>query len=149
MKILLGAGGGALLASAAVLWAQPPGGGPLERFDADGNGQLTLAEVQRGIATMFADADADKNGALTAQEMRAHHEKMGMHGARRGPRAGPRGQGPRVGPMHLDSNGDGNVSLAEAQAELARHFAQLDADKDGSVTRAEAEAAHRAMMGRH
>ena len=153
MKILAGAGAAALLAGGAALWAQAPHGGPLERFDADRNGRLTLAEMQSGVGTMFATADVDKDGKVTRDEMRAAHAKMG-HGSPRGGHGGRDGGPPkegakRGGPMHLDTDGDGSVSLPEAQAEVAKHFAQLDGNKDGSVTRAEAGAAHRAKMGRN
>ena len=145
MKIGLGAGAAALLAGGAVLYAQEAGPrGPMAHFDADSNGAITLAEARAGAAKMFAGADADKDGRVTMDEMRAFHGKLGDHhrGGGHGGK-GPRGEG-HDGPMHLDSDGDGAVTLAEAQGGIERHFGEIDSNKDGSITAAEMEAAHRA-----
>jgi hypothetical protein len=47
----------------------------------------------------------------------------------------------------LDTNGDGRISRAEAQAApaLAAHFDQIDANKDGQVTPKEFRAYHRTL----
>jgi hypothetical protein len=145
VRIGLVAGAAVLLAGGAALYAQGEGG-PMRHFDADGNGAVSLAEARAGAATMFAGADADKDGRVTGEEMRAFHGKMddhhrGPHGGHDGP---PRPEGGPGGPMHLDSDGDGAVTLAEAQAGIERHFARIDADRDGSITEAEMRAAHEA-----
>jgi Ca2+-binding EF-hand superfamily protein len=52
----------------------------------------------------------------------------------------------------IDTDGDGKVSLAEAQANaprLAKHFEQLDANHDGFVTPDEMKAAFRHHHGKH
>jgi len=156
--ILIGAGGAVALSIAAAAFALAPGGhDPMAMFDKDGNDALSLAEVRQGAQAMFAKVDSDKDGKLSHDEMRAHHRMMG--GPHRGGgghhKAGgpPPGEaGPPVsgrGPMHMDKDGDGAISLAEAQSMLEGHFTRADANRDGSVTRAEMEAAHREMRDSH
>jgi hypothetical protein len=160
MKIGLAAAAGiaALTAGGAALYAQAEGlHGPMAMFDADANGAVTLAEARAGAAKMFAGADSDKDGRVTGEEMMAFHDRMGGHrhggghmgGHMRGP-GGPEGRGPGPGgPMHLDADGDGAVTLAEADAGIQRHFGEIDSNRDGSITAAEMEAAHRAHHGEH
>jgi hypothetical protein len=149
VRIGLGAGAALLLAGGAALYAQADGG-PMKHFDTDGNGAVTLAEARAGAATMFAGADSNKDGRVTGEEMRAFHGKMGEH--HRGPHGdghhGPppqAGEGGRPGgPMHLDADGDGAVTLAEAQSGIEQHFARIDSNRDGSIDEAEMRAAHEA-----
>jgi EF hand domain-containing protein len=146
VRIGLGAAAAALLAAGAALYAHPGGGGPMKHFDADGNGAITLAEARAGAATMFAGADANKDGRVTEEEMRAFHGKMGGHhrGGHRGGHGGPPEGEHHGGPMHLDADGDGAVTLAEAQSGIEQHFARIDANRDGSITEAEMRTAHEA-----
>lgn len=146
-KLRMGLGAAAataLLAGGAALYANTGGHGPMAHFDADGNGAITLAEARAGAAKMFAGADTDKDGRVTQAEMRAFHGKMGGH-HRGGDHHGgpPKGDRPG-GPMHLDSDNDGSVTLAEAQGGIERHFGEIDSDRDGSITEAEMRAAHEA-----
>jgi hypothetical protein len=154
--ILIGVGGAAALglAGAAALALAPEAHGPMAMFDADKNQVLTLAEVRQGARTMFASIDADKDGRATHEELRAHHEAMGKGGHRGGHGGGgyghKGGDGPdrggphRGGPMEMDKDGDGALTLAEVDAGLTAHFTAADANRDGSVTQEEMDAAHRA-----
>jgi hypothetical protein len=48
-----------------------------------------------------------------------------------------------------DSNKDGRVSLAEAQAVALAHFDKADLNHDGKITPEEREQAHQLMRGQH
>ncbi|HEX8222813.1 MAG TPA: hypothetical protein VF605_03240 [Allosphingosinicella sp.] len=139
----------ALLAGGAALYANTGARGPMAEFDSDSNGAISLAEARAGAAKMFAGADADKDGRVTHEEMRTFHGKMGGHhrggghgGSHGGPPPHAKGEGKPGGPMHLDSDGDGAITLAEAQGGIERHFGELDSNRDGSINEAEMRAAH-------
>jgi Ca2+-binding EF-hand superfamily protein len=108
----------------------------LKRLDKDGNGLVERGEIPKFLES----ADANNDGRLTVEELRAHHEKMrAAHFARK------------------DANGDGVLTQDEVGE---RHWSKLsvaDADQDGKLTRAELDAAHASGklhkrhkgMGRH
>jgi len=152
--ILLAAG--AALIHGPGLLAQPPGPpphDPMAMFDADRDGNISLAELRDGSAKLFRGIDANGDGRVTSDEMRAHHEKlMAAHGGgHMGPPPGGHGGPPPGGPHgpprfeDLDSDHDGAVTLAEFQAKLEQHFAMFDANKDGVLSHDELQAAHRGM----
>jgi hypothetical protein len=153
MAFAAAAGVAALTAGGAALYAHSGGPrGPMATFDSDSNGAITLAEARSGAATMFAGADSNKDGRVTSEELTAFHGKMDGHhkgghggGRQKGGHGGP-GHGGK-GPMHLDSDGDGAITLAEAQSGIEAHFARMDSDRDGSITEAEIRAAHEAHRG--
>lgn len=144
------AGAVALTAGGATLYAQSGGmRGPMAKFDADSNGAITLAEARAGAARMFAGADVNRDGRATHEEMMAFHGKMGDHhkGAHKGGHGGGHHKGGHEGgkgPMHLDADGDGALTLAEAQSGIDSHFAKMDSNRDGSIDEAEMRAAHEA-----
>jgi Ca2+-binding EF-hand superfamily protein len=122
------------LASAAlVAVAAPDGNGRGEKLkaaDTNGDGMISREEAKAlpRLAKHFDAIDANKDGKLSADELSASREKR-------------RGEGWKK----LDTNGDGKISKAEAQANaprLAENFDQLDANKDGFVTPEEMKAAH-------
>lgn len=115
-----------------------------EEVDADGNGEVTPAEL-RGMgdarkAARFDDADADDDGFLTQAELDAAHEAR---------------QASRSARMieRLDTDGDGQLSREEAQARGerggegrgegrgrgGRGFERADADGSGTLNAAEWE----------
>ena len=97
-------------------------------LDANGDGALTLAEMQAHGAARFATRDANGDGALSADEL------------------GGEGPGKRAARMleELDANADGILQKAELEARegdrLKRMFERADSDTDGVITAAEFEA---------
>ncbi len=51
--------------------AQPPGGSPFDRFDANKDGKLTKDELPEGLRPRFEAIDTNKDGAITPEEERA------------------------------------------------------------------------------
>ncbi len=151
LALAAAAGAIALTAGGATLYARSGGlHGPMAKFDSDSNGAISLAEARSGAAKMFAGADSNKDGRATHEEMMAYHGKMGDHrgGGHKGGHGGRGGHGGPGGPMHLDSDGDGALTLAETDAGIQRHFGEIDTNRDGSITAAEMEAVHRAHHGK-
>lgn len=96
--------------------------------DADGDGAVTLAELQtfraQATAERFAALDADGDGRLTPEEMRASRRDRGDRGRER--------------LAALDTDGDDAWSLAELQAVRpevrVEQFNRLDRNGDGLIT---------------
>ena len=109
------------------------------RVDTNKDGQMSRAEIetfQRTAATtmmatrtkeVFAALDSDKNGQLSAVEF----AKLNS-----GP---PKVDASNV--LRIDTNKDGQVSLAEHRTATLATFTQFDTNKDGSLTAAEVQAA--------
>lgn len=94
------------------------GGWLLQRYDADGDGTITLQEFQSRGAETFTQLDTDGDGRLSAEELAAAGRGWGRHGKARD-QAQPQ-------------------QNAERQARMRdRGFARMDADSDGFVSRAE------------
>ena len=136
------------LASAAVLAVAAPEGGPrhggferLKQADTDGNGLISKEEAKAlpRILKHFDEIDANHDGQLSPDELRAFHETMrAQHAQMQEQRFAEHWK-------KLDTDGDGRVSLAEAQANaprLAEHFAQIDTNGDGFISPEEMKAAH-------
>src|SRR4029079_6135537 len=93
------------------------------------------------LARHFEEIDANHDGQLSPDELKAHHQAMrGKHTQERHTRMAEHWK-------KIDSDGDGRGSLAEAQAHaprLAEHFQQLDANGDSFITPDEMKAAREA-----
>ncbi len=106
-------------------------------IDTDGDGKLTEAELEAHRAAMFTAADTNSDGALSAEELSARQlarftETLPDRSARM--------------IENRDNNGDGSLSLDEAdEGPGMRNFARLDTDNDGAISLAEAEAAGERM----
>ena len=133
------------LALAADGQAPDAGHGPrghmlerLKQADTNGDGMLSRDEAKAlpMISKNFDAIDANHDGQITMEELRAFHK------ARAGERRAEHWK-------KIDTDGDGRISRAEAQANaprLAEHFDQIDANGDGFITPEELRAA---MMRRH
>lgn len=155
-------------------WAEKRAERAPERFaamDADGNGEVSLAEMQahhaermarraerRGASTdaarpdrqerharMFAKLDTDGSGGLSGEEMKAGHD---MHKGRHGKRGGHAMHGGGMMASMADANDDGTITRAEFDAARASHFARVDTDGDGQISQAEHKAARAAMKAK-
>lgn len=103
----------------------------MQRFDANGDGEVTLEEYLAGGLDRFGIADADGDGFVTKQELVNVAANPGEI---------------RATAMlnRMDTDGDGKVSLAETKAfaedRAERRFERADADGDGFITAEEAQA---------
>ena len=107
---------------------------PRTAIDANQDGVIDRAEAAKAprLAARFDQLDQNKDGRLSADE-RPHR---GMHH-----RGGKRGAHARM--QRADTDRDGRISRAEAQAAQAQHagrFDELDVNKDGYLDRADRQA---------
>ncbi len=123
---------------------------------AQGGGRMappaTKAEATTQAAESFAKLDADKNGQVTTQEMTsAHAARMEKRRARMAARGKTMPDRPmreaRIG-KRVDTDGDGQISLAEMTAQATRRFDRMDANKDGTIDAAERSAMRDKMKER-
>lgn len=125
-------------------------GALVARYDANGDGSITRAEIDSGITKDFRGADTDHNNKLTSTEltayMQARHAEMmdRWHGGER-QGSSPKGadddhehHGMGAGHMdlikHLDWNLDGSLSLDEFVAPIRLLAMRLDRDGSGTIT---------------
>lgn len=123
------------LASAGVAtaaWAvQSQHGFNPASLDADGDGVISMVELDAHADQLFTRTDANSDGVLAGDEMRALHGMMQSAGV-----AMPQGHTPPA-----------SVDQAGFRAGLRSHAVQLDADKDGRLTTAELGAAMHGSQG--
>jgi Ca2+-binding EF-hand superfamily protein len=142
----------ALSATAGTAHAQEPearqAGGQwlLQRFDADGDGRVTLEEFQAAGEARFATLDADGDGRISAEEFAAARPE-----GRRAGRPQADENRPRRGLARMDADGDGYVSKAEFEAARMARFNALDANGNGVIDADEIPAPRggRKGYGRH
>jgi Ca2+-binding EF-hand superfamily protein len=80
----------------------------LNRFDADGDGALSVKEAPRRMAENFDRTDRDANGKLDASEL----EVVGQMMSRLEGRAGRRGRGGSGPPRMVDDQSDGSAKVS-------------------------------------
>lgn len=127
---------GASMIGAGSAIAHPgkaPGPRPsFEMLDADGNGEVTKAEMQSVRDREFAAADTNGDGNLSVEELAAKRAKRNET---------------RIQRMveKFDTDGDGALSLAELPGpkDPAKRFDRLDRDGSGAISEEEFEAARK------
>lgn len=112
-------------------------------MDTNGDGAVTLAEINAIPATRFAAADADGNGTLSVEEVTAMIE------ARASDKAADYAE--RM-ISRMDDDKDGVLSVEEMSPASTRGaermFSHIDADSDGNITQAEFDDAKEKRGGR-
>ena len=134
---LMAAVGSAALGVSTIMVMANTRGPDFSILDANGNGELTLQEMQASALDRFGTADTDGDGFLSGAELEAHAKAVV---ARRSQRMLKR----------MDVNLDGKLSLSEMQGhrDPARIFDRMDVDNSGTLSRKEFEEA-RARIKRH
>jgi hypothetical protein len=151
---------GASFTGAAVIGPTAAQTAPAPKGDADGDGVLTRDEAMAQADARFDRMDVNKDGKLSADEMRPRGPMggpgmpppppPGTEGAPPpppppgGPGMGGRGAGGRM-LARIDTNGDGEIDREEFRAQAARRFDRMDTNKDGKIDAAERQAARDAM----
>lgn len=146
------------LAAPALAFAQPAGvqsvprakivanaEAEFARVDANKDGQMSRAEIENTQAAIitarvdannkaaFAQLDGDKNGQISPSEFA---------------KASPAPKPDASTVLRVDTNKDGQVSLAEHRNATIETFTKIDADKDGQITAAEVQAANKKSPSR-
>ncbi len=121
------------------------------KADADGNGMLSRAEVERSLprlAKKFDQIDTNKDGQLARDELKAGKKtRKQAHKKEHTDRQASAAQRFK----HADTDGDGAISRAEAEKHaprLAKRFDQIDSNKDGKLNQDELRAYREAKRSR-
>lgn len=138
------------------------------KLDANHDGVITRDEAIAAADARFAKDDTNGDGKITKDEIEAKHAAMRAKWQQRraaqggdsaqspdgAPQPGPRGRrGDRHGHrgdmmQRLDTNSDGVVIKAEAEAAATARFDKLDTNHDGKIDHAEIAAAKQQMQAR-
>ncbi|SNS41394.1 EF-hand domain-containing protein [Tropicimonas sediminicola] len=110
-----------LAGSAAAAQQAVPGATAIDRWDANRDGRVTLAEVEAGRAGQFASLDRNGDGVLSVAEL-GRNSPQGSRGVQR---------------YALDGNGDGVVSRSEYVAGSKSWLQRMDSDSNGVLTTAD------------
>lgn len=113
--------------------AAPPQSRAVERFmllyDINGDGKVTVAEINDDQARIFTALDVDNDSSLSTDEMKRRGRLL---------------QAYRTTTLFdlMDANGDGKLSLKEIQAPTGRWFKRYDANNDGVMDAGEVPVRH-------
>jgi Ca2+-binding EF-hand superfamily protein len=110
----------------------------LRLFDTNGDGKITLAEINADQARMFTALDVDGDKSMSVDEIRRRGRSLQIF---------------RTTTLFdlLDANGDGKLSVAEVQAPSKRWFKRYDENGDGVMEASEIPQrhGHRGRRGGH
>ena len=110
---------------------------------------ITREAAQAAVAGHFARLDTDRDGFVTQVEADVADQEMKQR--RQAGNAGKPGSGGGMTGFasymlaRADTDKDGRMSLAEAQAMGLRYFDRADADRDGRITGEERRQFHQQM----
>jgi Ca2+-binding EF-hand superfamily protein len=102
----------------------------LKRIDTNDDGTVSLDEFSSHALQRFEKADADGNDVVTMKEMESSAKAFkGHRGGKKGKRGHKGGGMARL--LEADSNDDGQITKAEAEAHRGAKFDELDQNNDG------------------
>src|SRR4030088_2031583 len=106
-------------------------------IDVDKKGEVTRAEFLKYRMKSFEELDVNKDGKLTIEEFIKVAERPFSADVPNGPNLEDRKNRARAEFQNLDTNRDGFVERAEAEALVHSEFNQYDTDRDNKVTEPE------------
>lgn len=111
-------------AALAVSTAAAHGGaGHFQKMDKNADGVLTTAEFESSLLERFTESDANDDGKVTADELKARFEAHKQERFQK-----------------RDANGNGQLERAEVERMPDELFARADADKSGALSKDELQA---------
>lgn len=124
-----------LVTVSSMAWAQRGPG--FDALDADGNGEVSLQELNAHADARFEAADTNGDGFLSAEELIARGQEQAQTRAERMM-------------QRVDANQDGKLSQAELQSrrDPARMLQRVDTNGNGTISRTEFDAARDRMQER-
>jgi Ca2+-binding EF-hand superfamily protein len=137
--MLLGGFAGLLLGLAAPAFADV---GPWQNADSNKDGTIDRAEFDAQGAARFKALDANGDGFVTQDEMKAFHE------AQRAKFDAAKGEMGGKFLKRFDKDSDGKISATEWPKDGRLKFEKVDANSDGFVTAEEMTEAHKSRDGK-
>lgn len=106
----------------------------MEQFDADGNGELSQAEIDEGLRSRMVSADSNGDGRLDLEEFQPLLVEIIR---------------PRIvdGFQFLDADGDAGITMEEIERPVTRVVSRLDRNDDGVLSEDELQRRHKGWRG--